>query len=182
MKEFQLKSYSLDNKRNNLEYAVDVCKSLKSMFPDAIFTKQLNGLIDEMTDEEIVCNAEVEERLEQLKSTLGKYWEVTCSRDDVVYWQIVIFPYRIIEINQTYWFVKGHINDDYHSGMSDENINYVDCWNKESNITFKEITKEEFVKRVNAHTNDVLNIRLEKMKKYNEAISKQYMYSNEYGK
>lgn len=175
MEQFVLKTFKSLKKRNNLAYSVGLCKQLKTMFPDAIFTKNINELIDEISneinDEHAVCNSEIEERLEQLKSTIGKYWEVTCSRDNIVYWQIVIFPYLIIQSNNTYWFIKGHLNDDYHSGMSDENIDYMEQWIKESTITFKEITKEEFIERVNAHTNDVLNIRLEKMEKRKQWLS-----------
>ena len=107
MEQFVLKTFKSDKKRNNLAYSVGLCEQLKTMFPDAIFTKKINGLIDEMTEEQAICNSEVEERLEQLKSTLGKYWDVTCSKDNIVYWQFVIFPYRIIQVNNTYWFVKG---------------------------------------------------------------------------
>lgn len=165
MEQFVLKTFKSDKKRNDLAYSVGLCERLNTMFPDAKFTKKINGLIDEMVEEQAACNCEVEERLEQLKSTLGKYWEVTCSKDNIVYWQIVIFPYRIIQVNNTYWFVKGYLNNDYHSGMSDENIDYMEQWVKENTITFKEISKDEFIERVNYHTNDVLKIRLEKMEK-----------------
>ena len=37
-----------------------------------------------------------------------------------------------------------------------------------NNCQFVEITKEEFIKRINAHVNDVLNTRLEKIENSDE--------------
>jgi hypothetical protein len=166
MEEFKLQSLKLGDKNNKLDYVADLCIKVKQLFPNAVFTDTVEQLMDKINDESKDCNKEIDIRLTQLKSTLGRYWEVTCTDEDnnYEYWQFLIYPYRIIMSNDTYWFVKGYTErDSYHSGMHDDNINFMDCWTN-NNISFKEITKEEFLKRINEHTNDVLDYRLNKIK------------------
>lgn len=172
MKEFKLQGLKLRDKNNKLDYVTDLCTKVKLLLPNSVFTDTVEQLIDKINDEAKECNKEIDNRLAQLKSTLGKYWEVTCSDEDnnYVYWKYLIFPYRIILNNDTYWFVKGYLEgDDYHSGMIDDNINFMDCWVKD-NVYFREITREDFLKRINSHTNDVLDIRLKKLKERNGNI------------
>lgn len=115
-------------------------------------------------------NEEYYDKLEKLKSTLGKYWEVKQlggKNNEIVYNTRLIFPYRIIESNSTYWYIEGIVDDDYHSGMDSHTDDIMSVF---KNCQFNEITKDEFINRVNEHVNDVLDIRLRKMKERDEPM------------
>lgn len=168
MEQFTLKSLQKEDDRNRVDSAMLMFDRIKELFPESIITKDVKSLAEKLMEEQSTLNEEINERVAQLKSTLGRYWEVSQSKGDTLYWSYVIFPYRMIEANETYWFIKGYCSDDsYHSGMSDENIDYMHQWRGED-IIFKEITKEEFLEKVNAHVNEVLETRLQKIDKYKE--------------
>lgn len=135
----------------------DIVKTLKDS-PLSEHSKKLNEEISEILSQ---GNDGYNERLAKLESTLDKYWEVKqIDGNDNVLKVRLIFAYRIININSTYWFVEGIVDDDYNSGMRDKSS---DIYYSFNNCQFTEITKEEFVKRVNEHTNVVLDKRLHKM-------------------
>ena len=109
-----------------------------------------------------------DDKFNKLKETIGKYWEVTKyggNNNEDVYYTRLIYPYRLIGINSTYWYIEGIVDDDYNSGMRSMTSNVNDEFN---NCQFVEITKEEFIKRINAHVTDVLNTRLEKIENSDE--------------
>lgn len=171
MEGFKLKCIDCGLDYDKLDTAISLCEKLKNILPNSNVVHLSNKLKEEFIEEQQVIEQVYEERLAQLKSTLGKYWEVSFNKanSDYTYHKVLIFPHKIIQTNSTYWFVKGYIDDEYHSGMSDENIDYLTMWIR-NDIIFKEITKEEFLERVNAHTNEVLNIRLQKMETYKEPM------------
>lgn len=112
----------------------------------------------------------LKERINILKQTLGKYWEVREYNDKdkkILYSTRLIYPYRMIMTNNTFWYIEGIVEDDYNSGMHSRTA---DCYSIFNNCLFTEITKEEFIKRVNEHCADVIISRLEKIKTRNEPM------------
>lgn len=127
----------------------------------------LNNVISKKLSE---YNEHLKERINILKQTLGKYWEVREYNDKdrkILYSTRLIYPYQMIMTNNTFWYIEGIVEDDYNSGMRSCTV---DCYSIFNNCLFTEITKEEFIKRVNEHCDDVLISRLEKIKTRNEPM------------
>lgn len=129
----------------------------------------INKVISKKLSEYDEC---LKERINILSQTLGKYWEVKeyNGKDrKVLYSTRLIYPYRMIMTNNTFWYIEGIVEDNYNSGMRSCTV---DCYSIFNNCLFTEITKEEFIKRVNEHCDDVLISRLEKIKTRNEHMIK----------
>ena len=157
--------YPVKSKLTELSYAL---ADMKEMLPKSPMTETATKLNEEIGIQLSQYDKAYDDKFNKLKETIGKYWEVTkyCgNNNEDVYGTRLIYPYRLIGINSTYWYIEGIVDDDYNSGMRSMTSNVNDEFN---NCQFVEITKEEFIKRINAHVNDVLNARLEKIENSDE--------------
>ena len=158
-------SYTVKNKMTELSFALT---DMKEMLPKSPMTETATKLNEEIGIQLSQYDKAYDDKFNKLKETIGKYWEVTKyggNNNEVNYGTRLIYPYRLIGLNSTYWYMEGIVDDDYNSGMRSMTSNVNDEFN---NCQFVEITKEEFIRRINAHVNDVLNTRLEKIENSNE--------------
>ena len=157
--------YPVKSKLTELSYAL---ADMKEMLPKSPMAETATKLNEEIGIQLSQYDKAYDDKFNKLKETIGKYWEVTKyggNNNEDVYGTRLIYPYRLIGINSTYWYIEGIVDDDYNSGMRSMTSNVNDEFN---NCQFVEITKEEFIKRINAHVNDVLNARLEKIENSDE--------------
>ena len=157
--------YPVKSKLTELSYAL---ADMKEMLPKSPMTETATKLNEEIGIQLSQYDKAYDDKFNKLKETIGKYWEVTKydgNNNEDNYGTRLIYPYRLIGINSTYWYIEGIVDDDYNSGMRSMTSNVNDEFN---NCQFVEITKEEFIKRINAHVTDVLNTRLEKIENSDE--------------
>ena len=157
--------YPVKSKLTELSYAL---ADMKEMLPKSPMTETATKLNEEIGIQLSQYDKAYDDMFNKLKETIGNYWEVTKyggNNNEDVYYTRLIYPYRLIGINSTYWYIEGIVDDDYNSGMRSMTSDVNDVFN---NCQFVEITKEEFIKRINAHVNDVLNTRLEKIENSDE--------------
>lgn len=157
--------YPVKSKLTELSYALT---DMKEMLPKSPMTEAATKLNEEIGVQLSQYDKAYDDKFNKLKETIGKYWEVTKyggNNNEDNYGTRLIYPYRLIGINSTYWYIEGIVEDDYNSGMRSmtSNVN-----NEFNNCQFVEITKEEFIRRIKAHITDVLNTRLEKIENSDE--------------
>lgn len=157
--------YEVKNKLDELSYALT---DMKKRMPKSSMTETATKLNEEIGIQLSQYDKAYDDKFNKLKETIGKYWEVTeygGHNNEDIYSTRLIYPYRLIGINSTYWYIEGIVDDDYNSGMCSMTSNINDEFN---NCQFVEITKEEFIRRIKAHVTDVLNTRLEKIENSDE--------------
>lgn len=157
--------YEVKNKLDELSYALT---DMKKRMPKSPMTETATKLNEEIGIRLSQYDKAYDDKFNKLKETIGKYWEVTeygGHNNEDIYSTRLIYPYRLIGINSTYWYIEGIVDDDYNSGMRSMTSNVNDDFN---NCQFVEITKEEFIRKIKAHVTDVLNTRLEKIENSNE--------------
>lgn len=157
--------YEVKNKLDELSYALT---DMKKRMPKSSMTETATKLNEEIGIQLSQYDKAYDDKFNKLKETIGKYWEVTeygGHNNEDIYSTRLIYPYRLIGINSTYWYIEGIVDDDYNSGMRSMTSNVNDDFN---NCQFVEITKEEFIRKIKAHVTDVLNTRLEKIENSNE--------------
>ena len=157
--------YAVKNKLAELSYALT---DMKKRMPKSSMTETATKLNEEIGIQLSQYDKAYDDKFNKLKETIGKYWEVTeygGHNNEDIYGTRLIYPYRLIGINSTYWYIEGIVDDDYNSGMRSMTSNVNDDFN---NCQFVEITKEEFIRRIKAHVTHVLNTRLEKIENSNE--------------
>jgi hypothetical protein len=158
--------YPVKNMLTELSYALT---DMKEMLPKSPMTEAATKLNEEIGVQLSQYDKAYNDKFNKLKETIGKYWEVTKyggNNNEDNYGTRLIYPYRLIGINSTYWYIEGIVDDDYNSGMRSMTSNVND--ELFNNCQFVEITKEEFIRRIKAHVTDVLNTRLEKIENSDE--------------
>ena len=174
MNEFILQSLD-DSNHNKLNLGIYYCNELSSFFPK--FNDNTLNIKKELENIQKKSQSIIDKRIEQLKFAIGKYWEVTIySNNNLIINQYLIYPYLINYANKTYWFIKGYINDDYHTGMHDDHIEYMIHWDYKT--VFKEITKQEFIDRVSSDVSQALNHRLAHENKNQSSTTSRTFWNN----
>lgn len=148
---------------DNIEEAHELTKKISNLFKTKEFTEKILELDKIISKRYAVYDELLEKRTEQLRGTLGKYWEITCYYNDGIISTDIIFPYRLLEDNCTYWFIRGNVTR-YNSGMESKNVDYETVWTDGITAEFKEITKAEFLKRVLDNYDAPLTYRLNNLK------------------
>ena len=156
---FILQSLMSKKECDNIEEVYDLTKKLNNLFKTKEITEKILELEKIISKKYKVYDELLEKRAEQLRNTLGKYWEITCYYNNGIINTDIIFPYRLLEDNCTYWFVRGNLTR-FNSGMESTRFDYESVWVDGVTAKFKEITKDEFMKRVHDNYDAPLTYRL----------------------
>lgn len=124
----------------------------------------LNSLIEEYDQSIREIIKEVNSRNETWKKLLGKYYKMICknSRNGCRYHSVsYIYPYQVIDANNTLWMLEVKEGDDYEGGVKDRNYTVDRDWNYDTYL--EEITEEEFREKAAESTKHVIDRRLSKL-------------------
>jgi hypothetical protein len=84
------------------------------------------------------------------------------NHDDVE--EYYVFPYRIIEGNNTLWVLRIHIGDNYKGGVEDLSFTIDADWGYD--VELEEITREEFMDAAYATCKHVVERRIMKIQDF----------------
>lgn len=143
--EFTLQKIHSNEERIKLFDLKLLIEGLNDITTEDDITKKVTELKDILESKRRRYNDEVAKRSKQLECTINKYWEVTTYDEK-------------IHLGQKYWAVRGIVDDPYKSGIESVYIEYTKEW--QNKTVFKEITREEFIRRVNEHNEAVIRERL----------------------
>lgn len=126
--------------------------------------EQLCNICDGWREVEIKDATEIKKkRLDLYRQLIGKYWLITNEYNHNVG---AVFPYEVGEktnIISSLYVNLSPYEEGYSGGISTEHINISDgLW--ANNLTFNEISKDEFESLAHKRIDDVLSSRYEKIK------------------
>ena len=158
--EFTLQKIHSNEERIKLFDLKLLIEGLNDITTEDDITKKVTELKDILESKRRRYNDKVAKRSKQLECTINKYWEVTTydEKYSILHHTELLYGDKIIHLGQKYWAVRGIVDDPYKSGIESVYIEYTKEW--QNKTVFKEITREEFIRRVNEHNEAVIRERL----------------------
>ena len=126
--------------------------------------KHLESLIDEYNEYVKDERNILQSRLETWKNLLGKYYKMICeSKIGSSYYKEVsyIFPYRVINSNDTLWMLEIKEGNDYEGGVKDRSYTVDNSWNYD--VYLEEISESEFKEKAIESTMHVIDRRVKRL-------------------
>ena len=158
---------------NKITVSEDILYSLGKIANDYRFNlkdnnNHLESLIKEYQNNVNESLKELDSRKNTWKKLLGKYYKMTYEKDiqGYTYKNVsYIFPYKVIDENNTLWLLEVKEGDNYDGGVKDENRTIDNNWNYD--IYLEEITEDEFRNKAFEATKHVIDRRLKKLSEPN---------------
>lgn len=135
---------------------------------DAELVDLLDKLIKKYQKELVPIEKQYKEILNFWQTNLYKYFKLTfknCALYDTIY----MFPYKLITVNRCLFGIYD-FNSDYDKGLRDTSIDFKVFYDYDYDLV--EITKEEFLQRVNENLDKPLNSRLDKLINRDKVLKK----------
>lgn len=135
---------------------------------DAESVDLLDKLIKKYQKELVPIEKQYKEILNFWQNNLYKYFKLTfknCALYDTIY----MFPYKLITVNRCLFGIYD-FNSDYSKGLRDTSIDFKVFYDYDYDLV--EITKEEFLQRVNENLDKPLNSRLDKLINRDKVLKK----------
>lgn len=121
-------------------------------------------LMDEYQNQVTQAYAELRTRIDMWKKMLFKYYKMRAvnEKNGFIYEHTsYIFPYRVIEENNTLWVLEVDSDNDYKGGVIDHTYSIDEDWNYD--IYLDEITEAEFRVHAMKRANHVIDRRLKRL-------------------
>jgi len=161
----KIPAFNVDNK-NLLEETLFKLYELKHNRHNKIIDpdKHIDALISQYNASVDECEEELTKRRNLWKNALMGFYKMTCIKvsNGIEYKkENYIFPYQLLEENDTLWCLCVDMDIQYEGGVKDMCYNIGEKW--EYTVYLEEITKEEFIKIAHKSCDDVIDRRLSKI-------------------